>query len=378
MRRIFELAKKEFIQTFRDKKMLGVIFIAPIIQLILLGYAVTTDIKHIYVGVWDADKSQYSRELTNKILNSGYFDFKGVVENDMQLEENFKKSNYDFVLYFPPDFSRKIKRFERAQFQIIADGSDSNLTAIGMNYLNQIIIKENNYRRNKNINKISGMMKQKINLSLISPEIRVRYNPELKSSNFMVPVVIGLILTLTTMMLTSMAITREKEAGTIEQLIVSPLKPLEIIAGKTLPFLIIAMADVVLVLTISTFIFNIYVKGSLLLLFASSLLFVLSTLGVGLFISTISKTQQQAMLTSFMFNFPSMIISGFTFPISNMPLAIQYLSYIIPLRYFFIIIRGIILKGNGIAILWPEILSLFVFGITILFLSALRFQKKLG
>ena len=378
MRRIFELTKKEFIQAFRDKKMLAIIFVAPIIQLILLGYAVTIDIKHIYVGVWDADKSQYSRELTSKILNSGYFDFRGVVENDAQLEENFKRSKYDFVLYFSPDFSRKIKKFEKAQFEIIADGSDSNLTAIGMNYLNQIIIKENNYRRNKNINKISGVMRQKINLPLISPQIRIRYNPELKSSDFMVPGVIGLILTLTTMLLTSMAITREKEAGTIEQLIVSPLKPLEIIVGKTLPFLIIAMADIVLVLTVSTFAFNIYVKGSLLLLFVSSLLFVLSTLGVGLFISTISKTQQQAMLTGFMFNFPSMIISGFTFPISNMPLAIQYLSYAIPLRYFFIIIRGIILKGNGIAILWPEILSLFIFGITILFLSALRFQKKIG
>lgn len=378
MKKILHLTKKEFIQTLRDKKMIPVIFIAPILQLLLLGYAVTTDVKHIYVKIWDMDKSQQSRSIINSVANCGYFDYAGTVESEKEIEENLKGNKCDFVLFFPSDYSKKIKRMEKARFQVIADGSDSNLTLIGFNYINEIVQIENSSFQKQAMSQRAGFLNKTIKMPKISPEIRIRYNPELKSSHYMVPGVICLILALTTMLLTSMALTKEKELGTIEQIIVSPIKSHEIIIGKTMPFVVIGMMDVLIVVGAGIFIFNIPMKGDVLLLLFSALVFILSTLGIGLFISTISRTQQQAMLSSFMFIFPAMMLSGFAFPVSNMPLTVQYLSYLIPLRYFLIIIRGIFLKGNGLSILWPQILALILFGTAILGLSALRFRKKLG
>lgn len=378
MKKILQLAKKEFIQTFRDKKMLPLIFVAPVLQLILLGYAVTTDVKHIYLSVMDMDNSVESRELTGAALNSGYFDFVGKLEKESEVAEVLKKGKADFVLYFPPDYSKNMKMNKKASFQIIADGSDSNLTGIGLNYMTDIIQKKNTEYRNRVMNARAGLSGKAISFPQVNPEFKIMYNPELRSANYMVPGVMALILTLMTMLLTSMALTKEKESGTMEQLVVSPLKPHEIVFGKTLPFVIIGMLDVVLVIAGGVVVFNIPIVGSLWLLAACSLIFISSTLGIGLFISTISRTQQQAMLTTFIFIFPAMIISGFIFPISNMPKLVQYLTYAIPLRYFLTIIRGIVLKGNGIAILWPDILALIIFGAVIFYLSSMRFRKKLG
>lgn len=378
MKKILYLIKKEFIQTFRDRKMLPLIFVAPIIQVLLLGYAVRTDIDHINLGIWNMDNTSYSRQFTGKVLNCGYFDYTGTVSSDKELNEDLKKGKYDFVLYFPPDFGRKAKRMEKATFEIIADGSDSNLTMIGLNYLNQITQRENIAYQDKALGKLSAAFGKKVNVFSISPEIRVLYNQELNSANYMVPGVICLILTITTMMLTSMAITKEKEFGTIEQLIVSPLKPYEIILGKTIPFVIIGMFEVVLVLTAGMLLFKIPIKGSIVLLFVASLLFIISALGLGLFVSTISRTQQQAMLSTFIFLFPAMIISGFAFPVTNMPLLMQYLSYLVPLKYFLVIIRGIFMRGSGLDILWPQFLALLIFGIALLGLSGSRFKKKLS
>ncbi|MFH1075210.1 MAG: ABC transporter permease [Candidatus Firestonebacteria bacterium] len=378
MKKILQLAKKEFIQTFRDKKMLPIIFVAPLLQLIMLGYAVTTDVKHIYLSVMDRDNSAESRELTGAALNSGYFDSVGKIEKEAEVAEVLEKGKADFVLYFPPDYSKNIKMNKKASFQIIADGSDSNLTVIGLNYLTDIIQRKNREYRNRVMKKRAGLSGKAVTFPQVTPEFKIMYNPELKSANYMVPGVMALILTLMTMLLTSMALTKEKETGTMEQLVVSPLKPHEIVFGKTLPFIIIGMADVVIVITGGILIFNIPVVGSLWLLAVCSLIFISSTLGIGLFVSTISETQQQAMLTTFIFIFPSMIISGFVFPISNMPQLVQYLTYAIPLRYFLTIIRGIVLKGNGIEILWPDILALIIFGAVIFYLSSMRFRKKLG
>ncbi|OGF48013.1 MAG: ABC transporter permease [Candidatus Firestonebacteria bacterium RIFOXYA2_FULL_40_8] len=378
MKKIFNLAKKEFIQTFRDKKMLPIIFVAPVIQLILLGYAVTTDVKHVYISVVDRDNSVESRELVGAALNSGYFDLKPGVEKESEIEESLKTGKSDFVLYFPPNYSKNIKMNKKATFQIIADGSDATLTGIGLNYLNEIVQRKNKEIRDKVMSSRAGLLGKSITFPQVSPEVKVMYNPELKSANYMVPGVMALILTLMTMLLTSMSITKEKENGTLEQLVVSPLKPYEIIFGKTLPFVLIGMLDVILVVSGGILVFNIPMLGSVWLLAACSLIFIMSTLGIGLFISTISRTQQQAMLTTFMFIFPAMILSGFVFPITNMPEPAQYITYFIPLRYFLTIIRGIILKGNGIEILWPEIAALIVFGIVIFTLSSMRFRKKLG
>jgi ABC-2 type transport system permease protein len=378
MRKILALTRKEFIQTFRDKRMLPIIFVAPIVQLIFLGYAVTTDVKHIYIKIWDMDKSPQSRNIINSIVNCGYFDNVGIINNDKDMKESFKKNKCDFVIYIPSDFSRKIKRLEKAKFEIIADGSDSNLTMIGLNYLNEIINRENAYYQKEVMEKKSGLLGRYIKTPQITLNMKVRYNPELESSHYMIPGVVCLILTLTTMFLTSMALTKEKEMGTIEQIIVSPIKSYEIIIGKTLPFVIFGMLDVVFIMSIGMIIFNVPIRGSVVLLGFSSLLFILTTLGLGIFISTISKTQQQAMLTSFIFVFPAMILSGFVFPISNMPIEVQYLSYLVPVRYFLTIIRMIVLKGVGIDVLWPEILALIIFGIVIFTFSSLRFKKKLG
>jgi ABC-2 type transport system permease protein len=378
MKKILNLAKKEFIQTFRDRKMLPIIFVAPVLQLIILGFAVTTDVKHIYLSVIDRDNSAESREIVGAALNSGYFDIKISPEKESEIEGIFKAGKTDFVLYFPPEYSKNIKMNKKAAFQIIADGSDATLTGIGLNYLNEIVQEKNKQLRDSIMNKRAGLSGKSISFPQVIPEVRVMYNPGLKSANYMVPGVMALILTLMTMLLTSMSITKEKENGTLEQLVVSPLKPYEIIFGKTLPFIIIGMIDVVLVIAGGIIVFNIPVLGSLWLLAVCSLIFIMSTLGIGLYISTISRTQQQAMLTTFIVIFPAMILSGFVFPVTNMPEPAQYITYIIPLRYFLTIIRGIVLKGNGLDILWPDILALAVFGLIIFTLSSLRFRKKLG
>ncbi|MEI7904356.1 MAG: ABC transporter permease [Candidatus Firestonebacteria bacterium] len=378
MRRLIELVRKEFIQTMRDKRMLALIFVAPVLQLLLLGYAVTTDVKHIYLSVWDTSRSKESRDIISKTVNSGYFDYTGDLNGEEQIEAAFKSGRCDIVLYFPPDFSKKIKRSEKARIEVIADGSDSNLTGIAFGYLGQIINIENSRLQSKNIAKLKAARGRDLRIPAVFPEPRILYNPEMKSANYMVPGVIGLILTLITILLTSMSITKEKESGTIEQLIVSPLRSYEVIIGKTIPFAAIGMVIVLVVVSAGMFIFGIELKGSLFTLLFASLLFLLNTLGIGLFISTISRTQQQAMLSSIIFILPSMMISGFAFPVGNMPVEIQWLSYLIPLRYFFVIIRGVFLKGIGFAELWPQMLALFFLGATVFVLAALRFRKKLS
>ncbi len=378
MRRIIELVRKEFIQTLRDKRMIGLIFVAPLLQLIMLGYAVTTDVKHIALCVWDNDRSRESRELVSKAVVSGYFDDSGTVGSDEEMERAFKSGRSDLVIYFPPEYSKRIKRGEKAKVELIADGSDSNLTNIAFGYMGQIINLENNKLQIENVARLKAAKGAEIKVPLIELKPRVLYNPEMKSANYMIPGEIGLILTLITILLTSMSITKEKESGTIEQLIVSPLRSSEVIIGKTIPFAVIGMLIVLFIITGGIFVFNITLKGNIFTLFFASFLFLLNTLGIGLFISTISKTQQQAMLSSIIFILPSIMISGFAFPVSNMPIEIQWLSYLLPLRYFFIIIRGIFLKGAGFAILWPEMLALFLLGTTVFILAALRFRKKLS
>jgi len=377
MRKILEITRKEFIQTFRDRKMLAIIFVAPVLQVILLGYAVTTDIKHIRTGIIDQDNSVDSRRMISRIFNCGYFDPAPAPANDKQIDSYFDHGRTDMVIKFPPDYSKKLKRHNPADIQVIVDGSDSNMAMIGVNYLNAIVMTENREYLEHVTAELSGRFGRQVQLPFLDSAVRIRYNPDLKSSHYMVPGVIALILTMTTMLLTSMALTREKELGTIEQILVSPIKPSELVIGKTLPFIVIGMADVLLVITAGLLIFNLPFRGNFWLLMSAALLFVLTTLGTGLFISTVSRTQQQALLTSFMVIFPSMILSGFVFPIDNMPVPVQPLSYFIPLRYFLVVIRSVILRGAGLNILWPQLAALAVFGSIIIVLSMLRFRKKL-
>jgi len=366
---IRHIVRKEFIQTFRDKRMLIILFVAPVIQLILFGYAATTDIKHISLGILDYDQSQESRALISSFHQSDSFTLKFHLKKHKEIEELVQKGKIQAAVVFPGEYGKNLKKRARTSLQVILDGTDSNSATIIMSYISQLIVKHSkNYMADLKGKKPAG---------IIIPQPRVWYNPELKSSLYMVPGVICLILLLTTLILTSMAITKEREMGTLEQIIVSPIKPIELIIGKTAPFVLIGLCDIALIISAGKLIFDLPIRGSLFFLFCVSLLFILTTLGMGLFISTVSRTQQQAMMTAFFFIMPAMLLSGIFSPIETMPRIIQYITLLNPMRYFSKAVRGILLKGNDISILWPQVLALFFFGITAIVLSSLRFRKYL-
>jgi len=369
LRVIAHLARKEFIQTFRDKRMLFPIFAAPIIQLILFGYAVTIDIKHTPIAVLDFDRTPASRNFISSFSQTDLFDLKFQPETYKTMDKLLQRGKIQAALVIPAKFEKNLKNNSQSSLQIILDGTDANSTTIILNYLSQITAKySENILRNLKNSHIAG---------LVELRPRIWFNPELKSSIYMVPGVICLILLITTLLLTSMAITKERESGTIEQLIVSPIKPWELILGKTIPFVLIGLADVTLIILAGKLIFNLPIRGSLLFLGGVSLLFIMTTLSLGIFISTVSRTQQQAMMSSFFFVFPAMLLSGIFSPIESMPQSIQYITLLNPLRYFSQAVRGILLKGNDISSLWPQVLALFAFGLAALFFSSLRFKKRL-
>ena len=377
--RIKELIIKEFIQISRDKRMLLLVFIAPIIQLILFGYAITTDIENISTAIWDLDRTYESRDFISCIENSGNFNLNYYADSEQEITSLLESGDAQVAVKINPGFGKDIKKGNEAKIQIIIDGSDSNSAAVILGYINQISA---NYSRSVLVERLNQfkLLKQEnisTNIDSFSNEIRFWFNPTLKSRFSNVPAVMAFILLISTIMLTSMSIVKEKEAGTIEQLIVTPIKPIELIAGKTIPFAIIGFIDVLLVISVSYSWFKIPLRGNLLILFFSMILYLFATLGVGLFISTISRTQQQAMMSTFFFMMPAVLLSGFMFPIENMPVIIQYITYINPLRYFFVIITGIFLKGTGLGILWPQMLALGIIGIIILAISIFRFRKRL-
>ncbi len=375
MRQIYHIIIKEFLHLRRDRKMLAISILAPVIQLILLGYAATTDVKDIPMLVLDQDKSSVSREFINLFVNSGYFVLTQQVNSPDKIDQYIEDGEVWIALVIPSDFSANMLAGRQTTVQLIADGSDANSANIGIGYASQIIA---TYSRSL-IRTIETQTRGRLTFARVDPEVRVWYNPELKSRNFMVPGVLALVLMIITMTLTSLGIVKEKEIGTLEQLMVTPIKPYQLIIGKLLPFVIIAAVDILLVITVAYWWFDIPLRGSFFLLLGLSGLFVLTTLGLGLFVSTVSKTQQQAMMTAqFFFFMPFIFFSGFTFPIENMPQVIQYITYAIPLRYYIVIVRGLFLKGVGIAELWTQAAALLAFGVVILTLSVLRFKKKLS
>ena len=355
--------------------MIGMIFIAPLLQLFLFGYAVTTDINHISMAVLDEDRSATSRALVDRLVASNYFDYKYYLNKPSEADRVLDSGEAQMVLHIPVNFSKALAQNRSAQVQALLDGSDSVSARTIGGYVSAVVQAYSADVMTQRLDRLKGTY---VRIPSLDARLRVWYNPELKSVYFMVPGVLCMILLFVTMNLTATAIVKEKEIGTLEQLIVTPITSYELILGKTLPFLFIGMNNMVVVLLASIGWFHIKVAGSLLLLVALSVLFLLTSLGMGIFISTICKTQQEAMLTSFFFNMPIMMLSGFMFPISNMPTVIQWLTYLIPLRYFLDIIRGIFLKGIGMSILWPQVLILAVFGVAILTLSALRFSKRMG
>ena len=381
MKTILHIIKKEFLQFKRDPRMFGIILVAPVVQLILLGYAANLDVEKVHTLILDYDKTFTSRELIAEFESSGFFSIDYYAENYAEVVRRINNAHVLTALVIPKDFSKgsfrekKLKRNETVRLQAIFDGSDGNTASIAAGYIAQIIAK---YSQDTMIEYLEKSGRKFSPLGEIKPEIRVWYNPYLKTRYFMVPGIVGLLLSIVTLILTSLAIVKEKEIGTLEQLIVTPIKPYQMIAGKIIPFIILGFISVIIVITAMGLLFNIPVRGSIVFLFASAFLYILSTLGLGLFVSTISRTQQQAMMIAiFAIMMPMVYLSGFAFPIENMPDIIQYISYIIPLRYFITIIRGVILKGIGFAELWSEAGILLLMGIVILYLSSLRFKRKL-
>ena len=375
MSRISHIIRKEFIQLRRDPKLIPILFVAPLLQLLLLGFAANLDVKDIPTVVCDQDRTAASRDLVSRFLNSGYFALAGTVEVPGEIDLFMEKGEASVAIVVPRGFANDLAAGTAATVGVIVDGSESQSATIGVSTVSMIV---SQYAQGL----VSGILDRLRALGVrpvrVKPEVRVWYNPELRSRNFMVPGVLGLVLMVMTMMLTSMAIVREKEMGTMEQLVVTPIRPFELLAGKLLPFLIIGVVDVALIMSLIHFLFRVPMRGSVLLLFGLSLVFMLTTLGLGLFISTISNNQQQAMMTAVFFMMPMIMFSGFAFPIENMPKVVQALTYIVPLRYYFVIVRGIYLKGVGLHELWGQGLAMLAFGVAILTLSVLRFRKKVN
>ena len=375
MKTILHIIKKEFLQFRRDPRMFQIILVAPVVQLIFLGYAATLDVNIVHTLVYDQDRTIESRKFVESFTSSAFFKVDYYAGDYNQVAQYLDKGKIILALVIPKNFSEKIQRRVTSPVQAIFNGSDGNTASISAGYVAKIV---QTYSQNILLNSMDKSGRKILPAGRIEPEIRVWYNPRLLTRHFMVPGIVGLLLSIITLILTSLGIVKEKEIGTLEQLIVTPIKPWQLIMGKLIPFVILGFISVVIVLTAMTYIFDIPVRGSVFFLFLCAFFYILSTLGLGLFVSTISKTQQQAMMIAiFGIMMPMVYLSGFAFPIENMPKIIQYISYLIPLRYFIAIIRGVILKGIGFNELWLEAMILLLMGIAILFLSSLRFRKKL-
>ncbi len=372
--RIQTIFIKEFKQVFRDPRMRTVIIISPILQVLIFGYAATTDVKNIPTAVYDLDQTPESRDVIRGFSYSKYFNIKYYVYNDKEARGLIDKSKASVIVRFNRGFGRDLDGNKAAQIQLIIDGTDSNTAGIALSYANRIIQR---YSYSLLQGRANAVLKQEITFPSVDLRDRAWFNENLESRNYYLPGVIALIVTLTSILLTAMAIVREKEIGTMEQLIVSPIKPIELILGKLVPFAIISIMDLIFIAGVGVLWFKVPIRGSPLLLFGATIIYLLTTLGIGLFISTISSTQQEASMSMFLFLFPANLLSGFMFPIANMPVIIRYLTLLNPLRYYMEIIRGIFLKGIGIRILWPQISVLLIMGISILTLSSLRFRKRL-
>jgi ABC-2 type transport system permease protein len=368
--RIRELVRKEFIQLFRDKKNRPLLIIAPFVQLLVFGYVVTTDVRDVRVGVFDQAHTRESRLLLDDLDANRTFRITHHTDHPRELEEILLRRKVDLALKIGPEFSERIRSGDSAPVQIIADGSMSNMASMRIAYTSLVLDRFNQRM-------IEERYKQTLDYGKIDARIRTWYNPNLESRNFFVPGIVAMLLMILSLLLTSMAIIREKEAGTIEQLIVTPLRPIELIVGKILPYIIITQILIIIVTTFAIIWFSLPLKGNFLLLAVAACLFLVSTLGIGLFISTISATQQQAMMTTFFFIVPFFMFSGFVFPIASMPTVIQWLTYLNPLRYFLVIIRGVFLKGVGMGILWPQFLAMMVLGLVVFISAVKRFRKRL-
>lgn len=368
MKRFLGFVKKEFLHIFRDYRTLIILFGIPAAQILIFGFAVSTDIKNATISILDLSKDEITQKLSNKIVSSGFFKKSDDLLNYNEIDLAFKKGKTKAVIIFEENFGSKLIKEGKASLSIIADGSEPNVATLITNYTMAIV---NDFNRDLNRTVVN-------NTILIKPEVKMFYNPNLKSHFMFVPGVITLILILICALMTSVTITREKEFGTMEVLLVSPLKPVQIILGKVTPYFLLSFINVVLILLMSWLVFGLPVKGSITLLLLECMLYILMSLSLGILISTVSKTMQQAIFISFIgLLLPTILLSGFIFPIENMPKIYDYISMIMPPRYFIIIIKNIMIKGTGLFFVWKETLILLIMTFIFIGISVRKFKIRL-
>jgi ABC-2 type transport system permease protein len=376
-RRVIPIARKEVLHIVRDIRSLVVVFLVPIVMLLLYSYALTFDIKNIDMGVVDRDHTRLSRNIIGKFSAAGLFKIYDSARDDMARNTKALKANrIKLILVVPEGFSKDLKSNRNAQIQALLDGSDSNTVNVALGYAN-IITAEFSRRVTLDAAKLRGVNPK--NMPAVEPVPRIWYNPGLRSTNFIVPGLIAIIMMLIAALLTSLTIVREKERGTFEQLIASPIKPIELMVGKLIPYVVIGLCDVAIIIVVGVGGFRVPFRGDLLTLLLFSVLFIFCSLGLGLFMSSIVESQQVAVMATLLVTLlPSILLSGFVFPIQSMPWAIRLFSYVIPARYFLTALRSLFLKtGVGLSVLYVEALYLFFFGMLFLFISSRKFKKFL-
>jgi ABC-2 type transport system permease protein len=375
MMRFLAVIYKESILITRDKQSLFLILFFPVFMLLLYGYGITFDIDNVPVAVLDYSKSPASRDLINKIKSSGYLNVINLVDSYSKIEELLIKSDIILAFIFPPDFEKNLKSDKNVAIQVIANGSDANTANVALGYQAGII---SSYGAELMMAKLSSYGLTSMAVPGVEAKIRVWYNTELKSTYFITPGVIAIVMMIMGSLLTSSSIVREKETGTIEMMNSTPIHPIELVLGKIIPYVVVSLVDVIIVVAFVYFLFEVPIKGSLLLLILGALVYMINALGFGLFISTVTSTVSASqILTMIISLLPSILLSGFVFPIESMPGVVQFITYAVPARYFITILRGIFLKGIGMGILWPQFTFLAVFGTSLLLISISRFKKRI-
>jgi drug efflux transport system permease protein len=379
--RILAIIRKELSQLFRNRRTRMFLFVPPMFQLIIFGYAVNMDVDNLRMGWMDMDQSPQSHDLLASFQGSGRFLLTALPQSEKDIQNVLDRGDAQVIVRVMPGFGRDILLGHPTSAQILVDGTNSNTASLASAYTSQLVgaysASVATPQMQSRMMARAGMGTMSMKVGRITDSARVWFNPDLKSRNYFVPGVICNLIMVVTVMLTAMAIVREKEIGTMEQLMVTPIQPMELMIGKMVPAALVGMMDLVLMTTAALLIFSIPFRGNPLVLLLSAALFLLTSLGMGLFISTIASTQQQAIMSSSLIAIPTFMLSGFAYPIRNMPIAVQYLTYLNPLRYLIEIVRGIFLKGTGITVLWPQMLTLLVYGMVVMGLSASSFRKKL-
>ncbi|MCU0472767.1 MAG: ABC transporter permease [Bacteroidales bacterium] len=369
MKRFLGFVKKEFLHIFRDFRTLVILFGIPVVQILVFGFVVSTDLKNAPVAFLDLSNDEITQKVSDKICSSGFFRRGETLLNYNDIDKTFRKNKIKAVIIYEKDFGRKLISEGKASMSIITDGSEPNMATLITNYITAIVT---DFNRELAGSQTTGKL-------MVQPEVRMFYNPSLKGHFMFVPGVITLILILICALMTSVTITREKEFGTMEVLLVSPLKPVQIILGKVMPYFLLSFINVIMILLLSWLVFGLPVKGSLVLLLAESMLYILMSLSLGILISTVSKTMQQAIFISFVgLMLPTILLSGFIFPIENMPSGYGWVAALMPPKYFIIIIKNIMIKGTGFLYVWKETLVLTVMASAFIWLSIRKFKIRLG